>query len=105
MNKFVALLVGVAAAGVGIAAATYSLQKKGVVNVEVTFEDENGEETTKGFDEIVDDAVSVCTEKARAFASDTASKSYINLSDVKDFDGETISEEKLAAIDKVADKD
>ena len=64
MGKLFKLVAGLAVAGGALAAITYHLQKKGVVNIEVNYDDENGQPISKPIDKIVDDTVVDLKDKA-----------------------------------------
>lgn len=66
MKTAVGFLAGAVTVGAATAAAAYYLQKKGVINVEVSYESESGETVTRRLDAIVD-------EKAAQLAHNAAS--------------------------------
>lgn len=74
MGKLFKFVAGLAVTGGALAALTYHLQKKGVVNIEVNYDDVEGNPVTKPIDQIVDEAVVDIKDKAATTVQDLSAK-------------------------------
>lgn len=83
MGKLFKLVSGLAVAGGALAALTYHLQKKGVVNIEVNYDDQDGNPVTKPIDQIMDENVDKLKSKATAAMGDLSDKAVTVAQDVK----------------------
>lgn len=72
MNKVASFVAGVAAVGAGIAAAAYYYQKKGVINIEVSYENERGQTVTRPLDALMYEKAAQLAHSAADAASDFA---------------------------------
>ena len=72
MNKVASFIAGIAAVGAGLAAAAYYYQKKGVINIEVSYENERGQTVTRPLDALVDEKASQLAHSAADAASEFA---------------------------------
>ncbi|MEG0751780.1 MAG: hypothetical protein RR998_09160 [Oscillospiraceae bacterium] len=79
MKKLVSFVAGMAAVGAGVAAAAYYFQKKGIVNVEVTYENDLGETVTRPLDELVDRKAAELADRAIVSASELAHSVKVSL--------------------------
>ena len=84
MGKLFKFVAGLAVTGGALAALTYHLQKKGVVNIEVNYDDAEGNPVTKPIDQIVDEAVVDIKDKAATTVQDLSSKAGAVAKDVSD---------------------
>lgn len=73
MGKLFRFLGGIAATAAATAGAAYLLQKKGILNIEVNYNDKEGKPVTRGYDEIIDTAVDTAGKKVTD-TYDTTSK-------------------------------
>ncbi len=83
MGKLFKLVSGLAVTGGALAALTYHLQKKGIVNIEVNYDDDEGNSVTKPIDQIIDENVDKLKNKAGGVAQDirqSAKEQFDNLS-------------------------
>ena len=83
MGKIFKFVSGLAITGGALAALTYHLQKKGVVNIEVNYDDEEGNPVTKPIDQIVDENVDKLKTKASAAMGDLSDKAVSMAQGVK----------------------
>ncbi len=72
MKKFLEAVGTLTLAGAAATGLVYYLQKKGIVSIEVNYDDEEGNAVSRRFDEIVDSAAANVGEKAK--------KAYVGVS-------------------------
>ncbi len=84
MKKFLEAVGTLAIAGAAATGLVYYLQKRGIVSVEVNYDDEDGNSVTRPFDEIVDETAATVGEKVKKTYDDVSKKVVAAAKDVKD---------------------
>ncbi len=84
MRKFLEAVGTLAVAGAAATGLVYYLQKKGVLSVEVNYDDEEGNAVSRQFDEIVDTVAANVGEKAKKAYVDVSKKVTDTAKGIKD---------------------
>lgn len=92
MNKLFRFVGGVAATAAAVTGIAYMLQKKGILNIEINYDNKDGKPVTREYDEIIDTAINTASKKVTETISGASEETRSTVSEKLDEAGEKLAE-------------